>query len=54
MSCSSQDLGQYSADDYEVSCWDEHSRKLLEAKLDVNIPQVTCSTTCICMGSSPW
>lgn len=48
----SLDLGQPSTDDYELRFWDEHSRKLTVAKLDVNEPQVICSATCICMGSS--
>lgn len=50
----SLDSGKTSMENYEVSCWDGHSRKLPEAKLDGSIPQLTHSAMHFCMSSSPW
>lgn len=50
----SLDSGKTSTESYELSCWDGHSRKLPEAKLDASVPHLTHSAMHICMSSSLW
>lgn len=50
----SLDSGKTSTENYEMSCWDGHSRKLPEVKLDASVLQLTHSAMHIRMSSSPW
>lgn len=50
----SLDSGKTSTENCELSCWDGHSRKLPEAKLDVSVPHLTHSAMHNCMSPSPW